>query len=585
MSISLKIVSYHRLSPGQQEVFTSDSVAFTIGRNEENDWAIPDPQRFLSGVHCRVHVESGNYYLTDTSTNGVFLNGAEKRLERNVTVAINDQDKFRIGDFEFEVLIDDSASSNVIADEEDYDETPFDDNATFIGQAASEDEFDDEFDDPFSDPAPSHSGSTRNDNDDFEKDINTPLEHLDKTPMAANAVSIESLLDLDDLDENEDEQVSAESLRVRHNPLNDSFKASNRVESKTKPEQSIEFDDNFSTDIPDNWDEATGMLKVAKAPASHIQNDPFDTDGDDNEFESASNGASDANDISTDMPDDWEDALEIFDNPVEPSSAAENEHVENEQVESKSVDSTPAPVEPAKTEPVAAPAAVEKTPQPAAPPATAAPATPPPATATPARPSHAGGALAAFIAGAGLKSEDLAGVDESALFEQVGSVLAEFTDGLVQTLSGRTHIKSEFRLDQTMIRPVENNPLKFSTSKISTLKQLLSQQDTAYMTGAKAVKEGFDDVNAHQMAVVAGMEAALQDILKRFNPEALEKRLESDSFLDNILPGGKKAKYWEMFKLLFDQIAGEAEDDFQQLFGSKFSRAYEQQLDRLKNNH
>jgi len=113
----------------------------------------------------------------------------------------------------------------------------------------------------------------------------------------------------------------------------------------------------------------------------------------------------------------------------------------------------------------------------------------------------------------------------------------------------------------------------------------LTQKDTAYMTGVTAIKEGFDDVNAHQMAVIAGMEAALQDILKRFNPEALEKRLESDSILDNILPGGKKAKYWEMFKILFDQIAGEAEDDFQQLFGSKFSRAYEQQLDRLKNNH
>jgi len=79
------------------------------------------------------------------------------------------------------------------------------------------------------------------------------------------------------------------------------------------------------------------------------------------------------------------------------------------------------------------------------------------------------------------------------------------------------------------------------------------------------------------------MEAALRDILKRFSPEMLETRLESDSILDNILPGGKKAKYWDMFKLLFDQIAGEAEDDFQQLFGRKFSRAYEEQLSRLKN--
>ena len=176
-------------------------------------------------------------------------------------------------------------------------------------------------------------------------------------------------------------------------------------------------------------------------------------------------------------------------------------------------------------------------------------------------------------------------MDEAAFFEQIGKMTLEFTDGLVQTLSGRTHIKSEFRLDQTMIRPVENNPFKFSTSTASTLQQLLDKSNPAYMSGVDAIKEGFDDVNAHQMAVVAGMEAALHDILKRFSPKMLETRMTSDSILDNILPGGKKAKYWDMFKLLFDQIAGEAEDDFQQLFGRKFSRAYEEQLSRLKNSH
>ena len=82
--------------------------------------------------------------------------------------------------------------------------------------------------------------------------------------------------------------------------------------------------------------------------------------------------------------------------------------------------------------------------------------------------------------------------------------------------------------------------------------------------------------------MIAGMEAALQDILSRFNPTALEKRIVSDSILDKVLPGGKKAKYWDIFKLLFDEIAGEAEDNFQQLFGREFSRAYEEQLNRLK---
>ena len=111
--------------------------------------------------------------------------------------------------------------------------------------------------------------------------------------------------------------------------------------------------------------------------------------------------------------------------------------------------------------------------------------------------------------------------------------------------------------------------------------QLLSKSDPAYLSGANAISEGFDDVNAHQLAVVAGMEAALKNILGRFNPKTLESRMVSDSILDRILPVGKKARHWDVFKLLFDEIAGEAEDDFQKLFGREFSRAYEDQLNRL----
>ena len=198
-------------------------------------------------------------------------------------------------------------------------------------------------------------------------------------------------------------------------------------------------------------------------------------------------------------------------------------------------------------------------------------------------PVESGDALSAFARGAELELSQVSGFEQEILFEQVGRMLVMFTEGLIQTLGGRTHIKSEFRLDQTMIRPAENNPFKFSTSKTRTLLQLLSKSDPAYKSGVNAISEGFDDVNAHQMAVIAGMEAALQDILDRFNPKTLEKRIVSDSILDNILPGGKKAKYWDIFKLLFDEIAGEAEDNFQQLFGREFSRAYEEQLSRLKN--
>jgi pSer/pThr/pTyr-binding forkhead associated (FHA) protein len=46
----------------------------TIGRNESNDWVLPDPH--LSGRHAVVRSVGGRYFLVDQgSSNGVAVNG------------------------------------------------------------------------------------------------------------------------------------------------------------------------------------------------------------------------------------------------------------------------------------------------------------------------------------------------------------------------------------------------------------------------------------------------------------------------------------------------------------------------------
>ena len=93
----------------------------------------------------------------------------------------------------------------------------------------------------------------------------------------------------------------------------------------------------------------------------------------------------------------------------------------------------------------------------------------------------------------------------------------------------------------------------------------------------QAVREGFDDIKAHQLAVVAGIQAALTRLLQRFDPDNLETRLEQ-SVLDHLWPANRKAKYWDLFTTEYEAIAHEAEDDFKKLFGDEFARAYENQL-------
>ena len=224
-------------------------------------------------------------------------------------------------------------------------------------------------------------------------------------------------------------------------------------------------------------------------------------------------------------------------------------------------------------------------PQPAQPTPVARPTPPAAEPPPPVAPSQAGSAelLAAFLAGAELEPGDLPGGDAEETMRIVGAAFREMVQGLHETLLARSEIKSEFRLERTMIRPQENNPLKFSPTVDEALRALLKggASGGAYLGPVPAVREGFKDLQAHQIAVMAGMQTALAALLRRFDPEHLEKRLKRQSVLDSILPAARKAKYWELYEDLYKQIAAEAEDDFQSLFGREFAGAYESQVKKL----
>lgn len=164
----------------------------------------------------------------------------------------------------------------------------------------------------------------------------------------------------------------------------------------------------------------------------------------------------------------------------------------------------------------------------------------------------------------------------------LGGMLRETVRGLMEILLARSDVKGEFQLDRTSMGPIENNPLKtppgrppLTAEEVMVL--LLVGQKDAYMLPVQAVREGFDDIKAHQLAVMAGIQAALARLIERFDPENLETRLEQ-SVLDNLWPANRKAKYWDLFISEYQAIAHEAEDDFKKLFGDEFARAYENQL-------
>jgi len=248
--------------------------------------------------------------------------------------------------------------------------------------------------------------------------------------------------------------------------------------------------------------------------------------------------------------------------------------------------SQPAPIPVVIPEIVApAPLAMEPVPAPAPAPAPAPVAVPEPVSA-PVLAPVAGGAsqanlLQAFLRGAGLDQLRIDGAQVEAQMEAVGRSYRLMVEGLIDVLRARSSLKGEFRMQQTMIRPVENNPLKFAPNADEALLLLLRHGNQAFMAPDQAVRDSFDDLRAHQLAVMAGVEAAIKHLLKRFEPAELEARMSRPGGLSNLFSGSRQAQYWQQFTELYSKMSREAEDDFQDLFGREFSRAYEEHSARL----
>jgi type VI secretion system protein len=290
------------------------------------------------------------------------------------------------------------------------------------------------------------------------------------------------------------------------------------------------------------------------------------------------------------IPDDWDDLLEGI--GTSGPAAPPPEPIPPEPIEAAPAWSEPSPADPEGVDlsPVdPAPSIPVEEPQDDPPPVdlVAAPpsARPEPVTPAATAPTTAPGDPAARAFLAALDAGDLL-ADERDLtpaMTRLGGVMRTLIHGIREILMTRASLKSEFRIQSTMIAAGGNNPLKFSISPEQAVEALVEQRTRGYLDPEAAAAEALDDIKAHEVAVMAGVEAALKGLLSRLSPDEVAARIEGStgSGLTGVLKG-RKARYWEIYEKLYAEIADEAENDFHEVFSRTFAKAYQAQLDRLK---
>jgi len=194
------------------------------------------------------------------------------------------------------------------------------------------------------------------------------------------------------------------------------------------------------------------------------------------------------------------------------------------------------------------------------------------------------GAVEAFLAGAGMEGVRIPDDQVESFLQECGATVRAAVEGIMGMLLARAKVREELRAsDRTMVASRENNALKLIDSVDEALKYVFdpaTRLDDAFLPPPKAMADACSDLQAHEIALVAGMRAALLGSIKKFEPAIVEKKLEKEG--GKSLLANKKAQLWDRFVAYHDEMSKEAEDNFDRVFGADFLRTYSEQVKRLR---
>ncbi|MFL0799649.1 MAG: type VI secretion system-associated FHA domain protein TagH [Agarilytica sp.] len=545
----------------------------SIGRGDGNDWVLGDPDRFLSSRHCCVSFEGGQYYLTDTSTNGTFINGAPEPIGKGGKIPVNDGDNIELGDYQFRVSLQPevaipndpfaSASSAPIEPLAPEPQASFGGgNDPFASAAAAASPFDDPFGSSHSGQGATLTGDLGLDPEPMTVD---PLAALDRVngpggsePAPMSSPAPQNFGDTPLGGANTDIFGSA-------TPQNDVFGGASMGDSAGAMNQSVDWPEvkNDSV-IPENWDDDLLGGASASAPLEH-QSAPADRPA---PARAPEHRTPEPIASKTRAPKQRQGlsgghrSLPLTEPPKMPTQLPEDELLAERSPERVDAFSPKEQSEPAP-----------RTPTPRPQPRRAAPSGTPSDRAA----NAVGNAL---LEGLGLSESELTADDVDRIGGMIGELMPVIIDGMMQVLRSRASIKNEFRMNVTTIQPIENNPLKFSANAQEAIDNMFLRNSDAYMAPKQAFKEGFDGIGEHQVAIIAGIRAAFKSMMDRFNPGQLERQFDKQN-KGVVLPGMQKNKYWNSYNDYYTGFIDNMENSFQYLFGDEFVQAYEDQLRRL----
>ncbi len=521
MFLNLKVISCDGEAPGTPLSARFDESGGGIGRSAKMILRLRDPERIVSSKHADITFQDGQFFITDSSTNGTFVHGSETPLQTGSAVPVAQGDQFQIGRY-------------VIAAEvgqEAVDQAPA---APMVPSGAAGNV-------PAGGLGTVLENGDQHSVDDFIKsgprNAPTPLSDV---PLSGSS-----------------QQIESDGLIPGDNPIiPDDFGREEAGPGKPSPGIGAPQSDAapfLSAAFQAPKPVADGSLE----PVSPASEDPPKAD-------------------SQMIPQNW-------DGGDEDAAVPDRAEIPADGLGPPAPQQAREPLIPPLAEQGSPQVGTAAEPQAAV--RVAADTGSIPQMPTPRSAGQVSGApdlMARILAAAGFNAADLSGIAPEVMAESLGLILREAVNGITEALRDRTNFKAEFRLDLTRIQPDENNPLKFSTSLDDVVKQLLAGDRPGLIPPGEAFREAFDDLRVHQLSMMVGVKVCLNTLIARIDPNTIEQQLDKRSSRKAMVLSSRKALCWELFNEIFEDIAKDADDGFRRLLAEEFATAYEEQVNSMK---
>ena len=166
------------------------------------------------------------------------------------------------------------------------------------------------------------------------------------------------------------------------------------------------------------------------------------------------------------------------------------------------------------------------------------------------------------------------------LADEIGAVLRLMAENLAQMLASRAESKTLMRSSsRTMIRAVENNPLKFAGSPSEALGVMFGPRTRNYLDAQATIERSFGDLKTHQILTFSAMQGALDALFEDLAPERIDHSVEPEKGIGALI-SSRKAKLWDIYVERWRAKTKRADGRLLEAFTALFAQAYDKLQDK-----